>query len=58
MTETSAVDIELRRAHEAGTVGEPYPGTEVRLDPRLARSDQARRVFKGYWNKPDKTSRR
>ena len=40
-----------------GTVGEPYPGTELRLDP-LTNEIQTRHAgsFAGYWGKPDKTS--
>ena len=58
MTENSAVatyspigDMKL------GTVGVAYPGTDVKLDPEtneiLTRHPA---VFKGYWNKPEKTA--
>ena len=39
-----------------GTVGEPYPGIGLRMDPDtgeiLTRHEA---VFRGYWNKPGKT---
>ena len=40
-----------------GTVGEPYPGTELRLDP-ITNEIQTRHPgnFAGYWGKPDKTA--
>jgi long-chain acyl-CoA synthetase len=42
---------------KVGTVGEPYPGTEVRLDPET-NEIQTRHPgsFAGYWGKPDKTA--
>ena len=58
MTENSAVatfnpagDMKL------GTVGIPYPGTELRIDEGSGEI-QTRHpgVFKGYWNKPEKTA--
>ena len=40
-----------------GTVGEPYPGIELRLDDRTGEIlTRHPGVFKGYWNKPDKTA--
>ena len=57
MTENSAVcTSNFVGRMKLGTVGEPYPGTEVRLDPET-NEIQSRHdgVFKGYWNKPDKT---
>lgn len=58
MTENSAVcTSNFVGRMKLGTVGEPYPGTEVRLDPET-NEIQSRHpgVFKGYWNKPDKTA--
>ena len=39
-----------------GSVGEPYPGTELRLDPESGEI-QTRHdgVFAGYWGKPEQT---
>jgi long-chain acyl-CoA synthetase len=40
-----------------GTVGVPYPGTEVKIDPDTGEIlTRHPGVFKGYWNKPDKTA--
>ena len=58
MTENSAVaTCNFPRANKVGTVGVPYPGTELRID-ELTGEIQTRHpgVFKGYWNKPEKTA--
>ena len=58
MTENAAVcTANFAGRMKLGTVGEPYPGTDVRLDPETGEI-QCRHpgVFKGYWNKPDKTA--
>jgi long-chain acyl-CoA synthetase len=57
MTENSAVaTCNFPGANKVGTVGVPYPGTELRID-ELTGEIQTRHpgVFKGYWNKPEKT---
>ena len=58
MTENSALgSLNLPGNVKVGTVGEPYPGTEVRLDPETDEI-QTRHPgsFAGYWGKPDKTA--
>ena len=58
MTENSALgSLNLPGRVKVGTVGEPYPGTEVRLDPET-NEIQTRHPgsFAGYWGKPDKTA--
>ncbi|MFM9048566.1 MAG: AMP-dependent synthetase/ligase [Actinomycetota bacterium] len=58
MTENSAVATSNRRGRiKLGTVGEPHPGVEVRLDETtgeiLTRHPGS---FAGYWNRPDATA--
>ena len=59
MTESAAV-LAMNRVEDFrfGTVGRPFPGTEIRIDPGsgevLARGPQ---VFRGYLNLPDETAR-
>jgi long-chain acyl-CoA synthetase len=58
MTENSAVATANRAGRvKVGTVGEPHPGAEVRVDEEqgeiLTRHPA---VFTGYWGKPDKTA--
>ena len=58
MTENSAVaTCNFPGANKVGTVGVPYPGTELRIDG-VTGEIQTRHpgVFKGYWNKPEKTA--
>jgi long-chain acyl-CoA synthetase len=58
MTENSALGSLNMPGHvKVGTVGVPYPGTEVRLDPDT-NEIQTRHPgsFAGYWGKPDKTA--
>ncbi len=58
MTENSAVaTCNFPGANKVGTVGVPYPGTELRIDEATGEI-QTRHpgVFKGYWNKPEKTA--
>jgi long-chain acyl-CoA synthetase len=59
MTENSAIATRnLPGRIKLGTVGEPYPQTEMKLDPAtneiLARHPA---VFAGYWDMPDATAR-
>jgi len=58
MTENAAVaTANFVGRMKLGTVGEPYPGTELRLDPETSEIQVRHEgVFKGYWNKPDKTA--
>jgi long-chain acyl-CoA synthetase len=58
MTENSAVATSNRQGRiKLGTVGEPHPGVEIRLDERtgeiLTRHPGS---FAGYWNRPDATA--
>ena len=58
MTENAAVATVNRRGRvKLGTVGEPQPGTELRIDETsgeiLTRHPG---VFVGYWNKPEQTA--
>ncbi|MFM7597168.1 MAG: AMP-dependent synthetase/ligase [Actinomycetota bacterium] len=58
MTENSAVATSNRRGRiKLGTVGEPHPGVEIRLDEQtgeiLTRHPGS---FAGYWNRPDATA--
>ncbi|HSJ83660.1 MAG TPA: AMP-binding protein [Acidimicrobiia bacterium] len=58
MTENSAVaTCNFPGANKVGTVGIPYPGTELRIDEDTGEI-QTRNpgTFKGYWNKPEKTA--
>jgi long-chain acyl-CoA synthetase len=58
MTENSAIaTANFPGRMKLGTVGEPYPGTELRLDPET-NEIQTRHggTFAGYWGKPDKTA--
>jgi long-chain acyl-CoA synthetase len=58
MTENSALaTVNFPGRMKLGTVGEPYPGTELRLDP-LTNEIQTRHAgnFAGYWGKPEKTA--
>lgn len=58
MTENAAVATVNRRGHvKLGTVGEPQPGTELRIDETTGEIlTRHPGVFKGYWNKPDQTA--
>ena len=58
MTENTAVaTANFPGRMKLGTVGEPYPGIGLRLDP-LTNEIQTRHdgTFVGYWGKPDKTA--
>lgn len=58
MTENSAVaTCNFAGRIKLGTVGEPYADIELRLDPETGEVQTKHPgVFKGYWNKPDKTA--
>ncbi|WP_414430999.1 AMP-dependent synthetase/ligase [Alcanivorax sp. IL3] len=57
MTETTGVvSLNSKDRSQVGSVGEPLPGTEVRIADNgevLVRGDH---VFAGYWRKPEKTA--
>ena len=58
MTENSAVaTCNFTGRIKLGTVGEPYPDIELRLDPETGEVQTKHAGnFVGYWNKPDKTA--
>jgi long-chain acyl-CoA synthetase len=58
MTENSAVaTCNFPGANKVGTVGIPYEGTELRIDPDSGEiQTRSPGTFKGYWNKPEKTA--
>jgi len=58
MTENAAVATVNRRGRvRLGTVGEPQPGTELRIDPETGEIlTRHPGVFVGYWNKPEQTA--
>jgi long-chain acyl-CoA synthetase len=58
MTENSAVATANRPGrNKVGTVGEPYEGIGLRIDPDTGEIQTKHAgVFKGYWNKPEKTA--
>jgi long-chain acyl-CoA synthetase len=57
MTENCAVaTVNLPGRNKVGTVGEPYPGIGLRIDDETGEIQVKHpAVFKGYWNKPEKT---
>ena len=57
MTENAAVaTTNFPRRMKLGTVGEPYPGIGLRLDPDTGEvQTKHAAVFRGYWNKPAMT---
>jgi long-chain acyl-CoA synthetase len=58
MTENSAIaTVNFVGRMKLGTVGEPYPGIDLKLDDETGEIlTKHPGVFKGYWNKPDKTA--
>jgi long-chain acyl-CoA synthetase len=58
MTENSAVaTANFPGRMKLGTVGEPYPGIGLRLDPESGEIQTKHAgTFAGYWGKPDKTA--
>ena len=58
MTENSAVaTCNYPGRVKLGTVGEPYPGAEIRIDEETGEIQSKHAgVFVGYWNKPEKTA--
>ncbi|RMD49706.1 MAG: long-chain fatty acid--CoA ligase, partial [Alphaproteobacteria bacterium] len=57
MTESGGlISINTLEDNKIGTVGKPIPGGEVRIGPGGEIQYRGGNVFKGYWNKPDKTA--
>ncbi len=58
LTESSAASFVNRpNAYRFGTVGQPLPGTELRIDPGSGEIQmKSRGIMKGYYNLPDQTA--
>ncbi len=57
MTESSGViSVNLIEDNKTGTVGKAVPGGEVRIAPDGEIHYRGPNVFKGYWNKAEKTA--
>ncbi|MGD9914101.1 MAG: long-chain fatty acid--CoA ligase [Rhizobiaceae bacterium] len=57
MTESSGViSLNLMEDYKTGSIGKVVPGSEVRIAPDGEIQYRGGNVFKGYWNKPDKTA--
>lgn len=57
MTESAGViSVNSFAANRVGSVGKPLPGGEVRIAPDGEIQYRGGNVFKGYWNKPEKTA--
>ena len=58
MTENSAVaTLNFHGRNKVGTVGEPYPGADLRLDEETGEIQTKHQGnFLGYWNKPEETA--
>ena len=57
MTESSGViSINLLEDSKNGSVGKVVPGSQVRISPEGEIQYKGANVFKGYWNKPEKTA--
>jgi long-chain acyl-CoA synthetase len=57
MTESSGViSVNLIEKHKRGSVGPAVPGGELRIGEGGEIQYRGPNVFKGYWNKPDKTA--
>ena len=57
MTESSGViSVNLIERQKTGTVGQSVPGGEIRIAPDGEIQYRGPNVFKGYWNKPEKTA--
>ena len=57
MTESSGViSVNVIEDNKTGSIGKVVPGGEVRFGPDGEIQYRGPNVFKGYWNKPDKTA--
>ncbi len=57
MTESSGViSLNLVEDYKTGSIGKPVPGSEVRIAADGEIQYRGGNVFKGYWNKPEKTA--
>ena len=57
MTESSGViSVNLIENYKTGSVGHAVPGGQVRIAPDGEIQYKGGNVFKGYWNKPEKTA--
>jgi long-chain acyl-CoA synthetase len=57
MTESSGViSVNLIERYKTGSVGPAVPGGQVRIAPDGEIQYKGGNVFKGYWNKPEKTA--
>jgi long-chain acyl-CoA synthetase len=57
MTESSGViSVNLMNRYKTGSVGPVVPGSEMRIAPDGEIQYRGGNVFKGYWNKPEKTA--
>jgi long-chain acyl-CoA synthetase len=57
MTESSGViSVNYVEDNKTGSIGKVVPGGEVRFGPDGEIQYRGPNVFKGYWNKPDKTA--
>jgi long-chain acyl-CoA synthetase len=57
MTESSGViSLNSMDAYKTGSIGKVVPGSEVRIAPDGEILYRGGNVFKGYWNKPEKTA--
>ena len=57
MTESSGViSLNLIEDNKTGSIGKPVPGGEVKVAPDGEILYRGGNVFRGYWNKPEKTA--
>ena len=53
---TAALTVNSPSNHRIGTVGQPFPGTELRVGPSGELQARGPQVFGGYWNDADATA--
>lgn len=57
MTENTAVcSLNTRDANQLGSVGQIVPGVQTRISAQGEIETNGINIFKGYWNKPEKTA--
>ncbi|BCR06129.1 AMP-dependent synthetase [Desulfuromonas versatilis] len=57
LTETAAgIAVNTPEAHRLGTVGRPFPGTELRIADDGEILVRGPGIFKGYWEDPERTA--